>query len=213
VGVSGHPGDHPHEHVHPLPAGDGRLEPVDVVGVVDDDQPQPVLDGEGDLVVELGVAVQHQGCRVGTGLEGRDDLAATGDVEPQPFLHHDALDGGAGEGLRREHHPAVRPPTGEAVGVGPGPGAQGVLGDDDRRGADVSGDVVQPCATHSGDTVGIHGGPGWEQVEQGRRHRASVVAGVRGPAWQADGVHAPRPGTEPRGLTGWRGPVEAGSAS
>ena len=49
-------GDDADEHV--LRRGAGRLEPVDVVGVVDDDEPDAVLDGQRDLLVALGVAVQ-----------------------------------------------------------------------------------------------------------------------------------------------------------
>ena len=38
------PGNHPHEHVLAAPGGHQLLEPVDVVGAVDDDQPDAALD-------------------------------------------------------------------------------------------------------------------------------------------------------------------------
>jgi hypothetical protein len=56
---------------------------VDVVGVVDHDEPEPVLDGHRDLLVGLGVAVAHHQRGVHAGLERRGDLAGAGDVEPE----------------------------------------------------------------------------------------------------------------------------------
>ena len=114
VGVGRDARDHAHENVCARPRH-GRLEPVDVVGVVDDDQADAVLGGHRDLVVALGVAVQHQQRRVRAGRERGDDLAAAGDVEPEPLLDHHALDGGARERLRREHHARARPARGQPV--------------------------------------------------------------------------------------------------
>ena len=122
--------DHAHEDVVLAP---GRLEPVDVVAVVDDDQADPVLGGHRDLVVALGVAVQHEQRRVHAGLQRGDDLAAAGDVEPEPLLDHHALDGGARERLRGEHDARLRPAGGELVGVLTRTRAQRALGDDEHR--------------------------------------------------------------------------------
>ena len=58
VRVGGDSRDDPHQHVLGLTVRNGGLEPVDVVRVVDDHQSYPVLDGECDLLVALGVAVQ-----------------------------------------------------------------------------------------------------------------------------------------------------------
>ena len=101
-----------------------RLEPVDVVGVVDDDEADAVLGDHRDLVVALGVAVQDEQRRVRARRERGDDLAAAGDVEPQPLLDHHALDGGARERLGGEHHARARPAGGEPVGVLARPRAQ-----------------------------------------------------------------------------------------
>jgi hypothetical protein len=98
-------GDDPHQDVLGVASGNRCLEPVDVVGVVDDDQSDAVLDRQGDLLVALGVAVQDDQPRVDTGLHRGEDLAAPGHVESEPLLDHHPLDGGAGEGLGREDHP------------------------------------------------------------------------------------------------------------
>ena len=85
------------------PGWDGRLEPIDVVAVVDDDQTDFVLNCQGDLGVGLRIAVQHEQCRIGAGLECSNDLPASGDVESEAFLGHDPLHRGAGERLGSEH--------------------------------------------------------------------------------------------------------------
>ncbi len=66
VSVRGDLGDDPHEDVLRTSRRHVGLEAVEVVGVVDDDQPDSRRDGQGDLVIELGVAVEHEGGRVGT---------------------------------------------------------------------------------------------------------------------------------------------------
>ena len=45
-----------------------------------------MLDGHGDLLVALGVAVVDDQRRIDAGLERGEDLAAAGDVEPEPLL-------------------------------------------------------------------------------------------------------------------------------
>ena len=92
------------------PSGTDCLEPVDVVGVVDHDQPDAVLDRDGDLLVALRVAVQHDQAGVDAGLDCGEDLATAGHVESEALLDHHPLHGGARERLRREDHAGVRPP-------------------------------------------------------------------------------------------------------
>ena len=83
---------------------------------------------------------------VDAGLERGEDLAATGHVEAEALLDHHPLDGGAREGLGREHHPGVRPSGRQLVGVLTGPGPQRLLGHDEDRGAELLGEVVGPAA-------------------------------------------------------------------
>ena len=106
VRVGGDARDHAHEHVVRRAGG---LEAVDVVGVVDHDQPDPVLGRQRDLLVGLGVAVVDDQRRVDAGLQRGQDLAAAGDVEPEALLDHHALDGRGREGLGGEHDARARP--------------------------------------------------------------------------------------------------------
>ena len=75
--------------------------------------------------------------RVGARLERGEDLAAAGDVEVQTLLDHDPLNGRARERLRRERDVGTRPAAAERGEVVAGPLTQGVLGDDDGRGAEL----------------------------------------------------------------------------
>ena len=71
-------------HGWTVPGRHQALEPVDIVEVVDDDQADAVAHRQLDLLVGLGVAVQHQPGRVGARGQRGDDLAAARDVEVQP---------------------------------------------------------------------------------------------------------------------------------
>ena len=153
MGLGGDTGDHPHQDVDDATRRHRRLQPVDVVGAVHDHEAEAVLDGERDLVGELGVAVQDDEPGVDAGLEGAEDLAAARDVEPQSFLDHHPLDGRAGEGLGREDHPAAWPARGETVGVLARPGAQGVLRHDEHRGPGLGGELVEPTPADQGNAV------------------------------------------------------------
>ena len=95
----------------------GGLEPVDVVGVVDHDQADPVLGRQRDLLVGLGVAVVDDQRGVDAGLQRGQDLAAAGDVEPQSLLDHHALDRRRGEGLGGEHDARARPARAQRLAV------------------------------------------------------------------------------------------------
>ena len=133
VRVGRHAGDHAHEHVLCAAAGHRRLEPVDVVGVVDHDEPEPTLHGHLDLLAGLGVAVQDQRRRLRAGLQRGDDLARPGDIEPEALLDHHPLDGRARERLRGEHDTRARPACRELAAVLARSGAQRLLGDHQRR--------------------------------------------------------------------------------
>jgi hypothetical protein len=163
VGVGGDARDHPHENVVLAP---GRLEPVDVVGVVDDDEADAVLGGHRDLVVALGVAVEDEQRRVGARRQRGDDLAAAGDVEPQPLLDHHPLDRRARERLGGEHHARARPAGGEPVGVLARPRAERRLGDDQQGRVELRCQGVGAAARDGQHPVGIKRAAGREQRQQ-----------------------------------------------
>ena len=164
VGVGLDARDHPHQHVLGGTGGQRGLQPVEVVGAVDDHQPEAVLDGHRDLLVALRVAVQDDHRRVDTRPQRGDDLATAGDVEPEALLDHHPLHGRAREGLGREDDPAARPARGEPVGVLAGPRPQGVLGHHEHRGADLGRDVVEPAPGDERHPVGVRRAAGREQV-------------------------------------------------
>ena len=164
VRVGGDVRDHAHEHVLRRAGG---LEAVDVVGVVDHDQPDAVLDRERDLLVGLGVAVVDDQRRVDAGLQRGQDLAAAGDVEPEALLDHHALDGGGGERLGGEHDARARPAGAQLGDVLAGAGAQRRLGHDQRRRAELSGEVVGAAAADEQHPVGVERAAGGEELQQG----------------------------------------------
>ena len=75
------------------------LQPVDVVEVVDDHEPDAALDRKFEFLVGLGVAVQDQVGRIGTCLDRGQDLAAARDIEIQALFDHHSLNSGARERL------------------------------------------------------------------------------------------------------------------
>jgi hypothetical protein len=97
VGGGDDAGDHPDQARLDVPGWDDALQSVDVVEVVDDDQPDSASHGELEFLVGLGVAVQHQPGGIGACGQCGDDLAAARDVEVQTFVDHQPLNGGAGE--------------------------------------------------------------------------------------------------------------------
>ena len=117
VGVGRHAGDDADQHVLRAARRDGRLEPVDVVGVVDHDDPSPC--STAIAISSSDFALPCSTSRAGStpALSARDDLAAAGDVEPEALLGHHPLHRRAGERLRREHDPRARPPRGELAPV------------------------------------------------------------------------------------------------
>ena len=144
-------------------------------------RPTPCLDGDYQFFVGLGVAVQDQPGRVGARLQRGQDLAAAGDVDVQALLDHHPLNGGARERLRRERHIATRPATAECGQIVAGPLAQRVLGDDDRRGPELLGHVVEAATADRECAVAVGSGARRKEADQllGRRlgvdrHRLSL---------------------------------------
>ncbi len=181
VGIRSDPGDHADQYGL-RPAGrHGRLQPVDVVGVVHGDQPDAVFDGHRDLLVGLRVAVQHDQRRIDARLQRSEDLAAAGDVETETLLDDEPLHGRAREGLRREYHPGPGPAGGEFGGVLPGSGPHRLLGDDEDGRAELGGQVVGPAAADHEHSVGVQRAAVREQTQQVGRSR-HVVSLSRGDA-------------------------------
>src|SRR5215203_4783171 len=91
VGVGRHAWNDAYQNVLGPSNRHNRLEPVDVVRAVDNDEADAVVDRHRDLLSGLGVAMEHDECRMDASLERGQDLTTTSDVEPEPFLHHDPL--------------------------------------------------------------------------------------------------------------------------
>ena len=172
-------GDDPDQAVLPSPLRHDAFQPVDVVEVVDDHQSEAVLDGQLELLVGLGVAVQDQPGGIGARLDGGEDLAAACDVEVQALLDHHPLNRRARERLRREGQIAAGPAAAERVEVLARPVPKGVLGDDDRGGAELGGHLVEPASADHDGAVAVGFRARREQAQQifgGRlgAHRLSV---------------------------------------
>ena len=86
VGVGGDAGDDPDQDVLGPAGRHDRLQPVDVIGTVDNHQTDAVLDRHGDLFGAFRVAVQHDQRRVDAGLQRGEDLPAAGNVQPETLL-------------------------------------------------------------------------------------------------------------------------------
>ncbi len=204
VRVGGDTRDDPHEHVLARAVGDDRFQPVDVVGVVDDHQTDTVLHSKRDLLVGLGIAVQHDQSRIHSRLQRGQDLATPGHVEADALLDHHPLHGRARERLRREHHPRVRPARRQLVDVLARSRPERRLGDDEHRRTELVGQVVGAAAAHHQHAV-VQGAARGEQRDQVAHSRpvhligrpvdvmheflASVVDGSRFSLWLP-----PRPG-------------------
>jgi len=177
-------GNDPDQTGLPSAGGHDAFQPVDVVEVVDHEQPDTVvadLRGHRDFFVGLRVAVQHQPRGVGTRLQRRQDLPAACHIEVQAFGHHHALNSRAREGLRRERHIAAGPPAAEGGQVVAGPAAQCGFVDDDDRGAELRRHLVEAATADDDGAVAVETATRREQLEQlvggrgGRRtHRPSV---------------------------------------
>ena len=83
---------------------DELLETIDLVEVVDHDQPDLVLQGHAQLGFGLGVAVHHDPLGRETGVQCQMELTAGGDVAPQALLGEQSQHGGAGKRLGSKHN-------------------------------------------------------------------------------------------------------------
>ena len=84
-------GDHPQQdRLHDARGAGDAVEPHELVGVVDDDPADALADGERQLLVGLGVAVQEQADRGCAGAPAREHLAAGGAQQVEPLLERDA---------------------------------------------------------------------------------------------------------------------------
>ncbi len=111
-----------------------QREPVDLVEVVDHDQPHPHLERHPQLGLGLGVAVHHDPLGRIARVQRQMQLARGGDVAPQSLPREQAQHGRAGERLGGEHDVEIRVAALPArLHERPCPRAQVVLGDDVRR--------------------------------------------------------------------------------
>ncbi len=163
VRVGDDAGDDAHQHILRAACGHGRLEPVDVVGVVDHDEADPVLDGHLDLLVGLGVAVKDEQRGVGAGLARGHDLAPTRHVESEALLDHHPLHRRARERLGREDHARARPARGELALVLARAVAERRLGDDQHRRPELEREIVGAAASDGEHPVTRERAPGREQ--------------------------------------------------
>ncbi len=92
-------GNHPDQAALAAPVGHDAFQSVDVVEVVDHDEPDAVRNRQLDLLIGLGVAVQDQPVRVGARLDRGEDLASAGHIEVKAFADHDSLNRRARERL------------------------------------------------------------------------------------------------------------------
>ncbi len=172
MGVGADIGGDPDQDGLRAAAGAGGLrhevfQPVDVVEVVDDDKARTGLHGRPEVALRLGIAVHDHLGRVGARGEGERQFATTGDIDAEPLLGEQPVDGGAREGLGGEGHHRVRSARGQPVGVPAGPVPQSALVDEQRRGAVARGQFGHMASADAQPAVRCRRGAGREEPEQG----------------------------------------------
>ncbi len=159
----------------PLAAGPEPHEAVDVVCVVDDDQPDAGSERVADVAVALGVAVHQDSRRIEARGQRDRELARRRDVAAEPLLGEDAQDGRAGQRLRGEMHLAVGVAVTEGGDVLARRVAQPLLVEHERRRAELGGDVGQRAPADGQAAVAAARRGAWEDVEEaGSGHRSPV---------------------------------------
>ena len=139
----------------PLAAGPEAHEPVDVVGVVDDDQADAGGQRVGDVAVALGVAVQQDVRRVEPGRQRDRELARGGDVAAEPLARQDPQQRRAGQRLGGEVHLGGRVAGAERVAVLAGALAQALLVEDEGGRPELGGDVGEGAPADAQAPVGV----------------------------------------------------------
>jgi hypothetical protein len=192
VGVRLDAGRDPQQHGGaPVPAGDERLEPVELVVAVDHDPADACVQGCGQLPRRLVVAVEDDRGGVGPCRERHVQLPAGGDVDAHALLGHE-----------RRHRPAEEGLAGVARAVAEGcDGLPAALAEvelvvDEQRCPVLGGEVEQVDAT-DGEAAPVVDGRGEGEEVAGQLHR--------GPQRPADAAtHRPRtrPGRSARTSTG-----------
>ena len=170
------------------------LQHVELVQRVDHD----VADVCGERLAELGrrlsVAVEVDPRGVEPAPEREEQLAARGDVARQPLLGEQPVHRGARKRLRGEQHVEVGVASGHRLHERAGPGADVVLGDDVRRGAELARELdgvaaadLEPTALVDprSDRIDVGQGGG------GRGHRGPIMP-CRTRAWHDRRVPRPR---------------------
>jgi hypothetical protein len=169
-------GDAQEDPLGPAGRAHERLEPLDLVEVVDDDVADPRLDGLAQLAVGLRVAVQVDARRVEAGGQGHRQLAAAGDVAGQALLGEDPQDRRAGEGLGGEVDlDVVAVALGERGEEPAGARAQHRLVDDVERRAERAGQLEGVAAAELEHAAAVQPsgvGPDVGQLGLDRRHGA-----------------------------------------
>ena len=173
-------------HEHALARGAPEaLEPVDVVGVVDDDHADAGGERVADVAVALGVAVQQDVRGIEAGGERDRQLAGGGDVAAEPLLGQDPRHRRARQRLGREVHvglgvAARRTPSRYSRAVV----AQALLVDHERGRAELGREVGERAAADGQAALGVGvGGPG-EHVEERPTMAPSIRAARASRQWE-----------------------------
>ncbi len=179
VGRRGDPRGQPDQHVavavgEPVGAGD-------LVERVDDDAADPGLERHPQLGRGLVVAVHVDPRRIEAGPERHVELAAGCDVDAEPLLAADPVDGGERRGLARVEDLEVDPASAQRGRVGAGAGADVVGRVDVGGGAELAGHVDEVAAADDDVPLGVDRAP--ERICRGSGHgiagRCRAAAGHR----------------------------------
>ena len=142
-----------------------RLEPVDIVGAIDNDQPDATVDCDRDLFGGFGVSMKHDQRRIDAGLESGEDLAAAGHIEAKSLLDHDTLHCRAGERFRGKDDTCVGPPAGQLGDILSCASTERFVGDHKQRGSELFSKIIYPAPTDDQHPVGISTAARWQEIQ------------------------------------------------
>ena len=181
VGDAGHGGVDPQQHG--LSRAGEPLDPVDVVGPVDHDHPDPGRERVADVAVVLGVAVQQDVGGVEPGGERDRQLAGGRDVAPESLLGQHPRQRRARQRLRREVHVGGGMSRGERLQVLARRRPQSLLVRHERRRAELGRHVGERHAADGQPPLGVPPGRARQYVEKfARDHARGVSPGTRSAA-------------------------------